>query len=276
MRAGWALTPRKFCERFSIVRCTNLYILLAKAEQNSNAISCRASEGTVWRRIKPHERSESTFKQADFPQATLQQAQKIASAIVDNFGGEHGSPPDIALALGISPTSSAWPPLAGASVAYGLTEGGVNANIIKLTNLGKKLVAPEEEGEDVAARREAILKPRILKEFFERYRRAKLPNDVIAVNVLKALGLTADRVQSALEIIKVNGRYAGIIRETPTGPFVNLDSPGVPAPAATPALPEQDSVAPESKTPEEEKLRPSALPASPAATSHFDTKLNRV
>jgi len=216
------------------------------------------------------------FKQADFPQAALQQAQKIASAIVDNFGGEHGSPPDIARALGISPTSSAWPPLAGASVAYGLTEGGVNANIIKLTNLGKKLVAPEEEGEDVAARREAILKPRILKEFFERYRRAKLPNDVIAVNVLKALGLTADRVQSALEIIKVNGRYAGIIRETPTGPFVNLDSPGVPAPAATPALPEQDSVAPESKTPEEEKLRPSALPASPAATSHFDTKLNRV
>src|SRR6266852_5060017 len=207
------------------------------------------------------------FKQADFPQATLQQAQKIASAIVDNFGGEHGSPPDIALALGISPTSSAWPPLAGASVAYGLTEGGVNANIIKLTNLGKKLVTREEEGEDVAARREAILKPRILKEFFERYRRAKLPNDVIAVNVLKALGLTADRVQSALEIIKVNGRYAGIIRETPTGPFVNLDSPGVP---------EQDSVAPESKTPEEEKLRPSALPASPAATSHFDTKLNRV
>jgi predicted nucleotide-binding protein len=216
------------------------------------------------------------FKQADFPQATLQQAQKIASAIVDNFGGEHGSPPDIALSLGISPTSSAWQPLAGASVAYGLTEGGVNANIIKLTTLGKKLVAPEEEGEDVAARREAILKPRILKEFFERYRRAKLPNDMIAVNVLKSIGLPADRVQSAIEIIKANGRYAGIIRETPTGPFVNLDSPGVPAPAATPGLPEHDSAAPESKTPEEESLRQSALPASPAATSHFDSKLNRV
>jgi hypothetical protein len=91
-------------------------------------------------------------------------------------------------------------------------------------------VVPEEEGEDIAARREAILKPRLLKEFFERYRRAKLPNDVIAVNVLKSLGLPADRVESALEIIKPNGRYAGIIRETPTGPFVNLDSPGVPAP----------------------------------------------
>src|SRR4030042_1680124 len=181
------------------------------------------------------------FKQADFPQTDLQQAQKIASALVDNFAGKEGSPPDIALAIGLSPTSSAWAPLAGSSVAYGLTDGGVNANLIKLTDLGRRLVAPEAEGEDLAARLEAILQPRILKEFFERYRRAKFPNDTIATNVLKAFHIPAERVASALEIVKTNGRYAGIIRETPTGPFVNLDSPGVPAPTATPALPEQDA-----------------------------------
>lgn len=49
------------------------------------------------------------FKQADFPQMDLQQAQKIASSIVDNFAAKEASPPDIALALAISPTSSAWP-----------------------------------------------------------------------------------------------------------------------------------------------------------------------
>ena len=75
----------------------------------------------------------SYFKQSDFPAETLQQAQKIASAIVDNFAGDGGSPPDIALAIGISPTSSAWPLLIGAAIAYGLTDGGVNANQIKLT-----------------------------------------------------------------------------------------------------------------------------------------------
>jgi predicted nucleotide-binding protein len=104
------------------------------------------------------------------------------------------------------------------------------------------LVAPEAEGEDLAARREAILKPKLLREFFEKYRRAKFPSDVIAVNVLKAMTLPSERVATALEIIKENGRYAGIIRETPTGPFINLDSPGVPAPAATPALPEQSTL----------------------------------
>jgi len=77
------------------------------------------------------------FKQADFPQTTLQQAQRIASAIVDNFAGDGGSPPDIALALPISPTSSAWQTLSGASVAYGLTKGGVNATLITLTLWGK-------------------------------------------------------------------------------------------------------------------------------------------
>lgn len=180
------------------------------------------------------------FMQADFPQTSLQQAQKIASAIVDNFAAKEGSPPDIALAIGVSPTSSAWPALAGSSIAYGLTEGGVNASAIKLTQLGRRLVAPEQEGDDLAARRQAILKPRISKEFFERYRRAKFPNDTIGGNVLGSLGLPKDRVKSALEIVKANGRYAGIIRETPTGPFVNLDSPGVPAPTATPALPDHD------------------------------------
>ncbi len=61
------------------------------------------------------------FKQSEFPLVSLQQAQKIAAAIVHNFAGAGGSPPDVALAIGISPTSSGWRSLAGASIAYGLT-----------------------------------------------------------------------------------------------------------------------------------------------------------
>ena len=46
--------------------------------------------------------------------------------------------------------------------------------------------------------------PRVLREFFERYRRAKFPNDTIANNVLKTMGLPADRAQTALDIVKAN------------------------------------------------------------------------
>lgn len=217
------------------------------------------------------------FKQADFPQTTLQQAQKIASALVDNFAGDSGSPPDVALALGISPTSSGWQSLAGASIAYGLTEGGVNANVMKLTMLGRRLVAPEAEGEDVVARREAILKPRILREFFEKYRRAKLPNETIAANVLRSLGLPADRAETSLEIIKINGSYAGIIRETPTGPFINLDSPGVPSPVATSDLSDLSNTSQSEDMPPTlaDSVGTTATERAPAAKV-FDTKTNRV
>jgi hypothetical protein len=224
------------------------------------------------------------FKQADFPLTTLQQAQKIASALVDNFAGKQASPPDIALAIGISPTSSGWRDLTGSSIGYGLTAGGVNANFIKLTPLGQKLVAPEAEGDDLEARREAIMRPRIAKEFFERYRRAKFPNDTIAANVLKSFGIPPDRGQSAVEILKANGRYAGIIRDTPTGPFVNIDSPGIPSPTATPALPEHsDEEGPSEasglsidsamvmEAPLTKTTKPQAVPATA-----FDPKNNRV
>jgi predicted nucleotide-binding protein len=228
---------------------------------------------------KPAAEKRAYFKQADFPQTTLQQAQKIASALVDNYAGKDASPPDLALALGISPTSSSWPALTGSAIAYGLTEGGVNANKIKLLALGRKLVAPEAEGQDLDARREAILKPRILKEFFERYRRAKFPNDAIAGNVLKSLGLPADRIETALEVVKANGRYAGIIRDTPTGPFVSLDSPGVPAPTATPETPEHEDHESIAGVPKLDASQAGAPPvATPARATQpgFDPKSNRV
>lgn len=175
------------------------------------------------------------FKQSDFPLFSLQEAQRVAAALMDDFGGREGSPPDVAISISASPSSSTWRDLAGASISYGLTEGGPNASVIKLLSLGKRLVAPEEEGEDLAARREAILKPRIAMEFFEKYRRAKFPSDLIAGNVLKSLGIPPDRLTTALSILKANGQYAGIIRDTPTGPFINLDSPGIPGPSTGPS-----------------------------------------
>ena len=219
------------------------------------------------------------FKQADFPLFTLQECQRVAGALIDNFGGREGTPPDIALAIGSSPTSSQWRDMAGAAIAYGLIDGGPQAAVMKLLPPGRKLAAPEEEGEDVAARREAILKPRIANEFFEKYRRAKFPNDVIAVNVLRALGIPPDRTEKALEILKANGRYAGIIRETPTGPFVSLDSPGIPGPTTTttPAVGAASAAVAADVVPVDEGAVPrtSAL-TPPSAASASDPNVNRV
>jgi len=163
------------------------------------------------------------ISQADIPNYTLEESLKIAQTLYDNFGGKPAAPHQVALALEISPTSSVWNLLPGASIAYGLTNGGKNANEISLAEFGKKIVATEEEGEDDIAKVEACLKPRIIKEFYERYNKAKFPKDVIAKNVLVSMGVPKEKVNEVYNIIYANGIYAKIIQETKTGPFVFID-----------------------------------------------------
>src|SRR4051812_15201013 len=89
--------------------------------------------------------------QAEFPNNSIQQALRIAQAIWDNFAGKGAAPHQIAMAIDMSPTSGTWRNLCGSSIAYGLTEGGYNAAQITLTDLGRRMVAPTEEGEDKRA-----------------------------------------------------------------------------------------------------------------------------
>jgi predicted nucleotide-binding protein len=163
--------------------------------------------------------------QTEFPNHTLQQALRIAHAIWDNFAGKGAAPHEIAMAVDMSPTSGTWRNLCGSSIAYGLTEGGYAASETTLTELGRRIVAPIDEDDDVTAQAEAALRPRILGQFFQKYNKAKFPTDQIARNVLVSMGLPKERAERALEILKENGQFTGIIRETKTGPFVAIDTP---------------------------------------------------
>ena len=168
--------------------------------------------------------------QTDFPQLSLEKALRIAQCLYDDFAGRSAPPHEIAIGLGISPTSGGWRNLCGTSIAYGLTEGGYGAQEIKLTTIGRKIVAPEADGDDIAGRAGAILEPRIMREFYEKYNKAKFPRDTIAENVLVSLGLPKERASVAVDILKENGNFAGVIRKTATGLFVALDSPRPPMP----------------------------------------------
>ena len=170
--------------------------------------------------------------QALLPKRSLRDAMLISQAINDQFGGGATAPHQVALALDISPTSSAWRDLTGSAVAYGLTEGASNSNTISLTDLGRRCVAPTEEGDDVRARAEASLRPKVLKDFFAKYNKAKFPSDVIARNVLvQNLDVPQDKADEIFEIIKDNGTYVGIIHQTKTGPYVAIEQPE-PAPTS--------------------------------------------
>jgi hypothetical protein len=182
---------------------------------------------------RPAERSDTGTgyaysSQADFPEVSLQEAQRIAAALADNFAAGGALPPAVAVAINLSPSSRTWRTVCDAAIAYGLTVGGPNAPAIRLTELGRRLVAPEADGEDVAARREAVLRPRIMRAFFHHYRFGKFPNEESALNFLRTFAIPSDRGPKAVEILLANGRYAGIVSDTPTGTLMNLHGPFVP------------------------------------------------
>jgi predicted nucleotide-binding protein len=192
------------------------------------------------------------------PSFTLQEAITIPAAMVENFAGKSAAPHDVAFAIGNSPTSSTWKMLSGASVAYGLTEGGYNANQISLTELGRAVVAGDRGSIKAAA-----LAPRIPKELFTRYDRQKFLKPEMASKILPSFGLPKDRTEKYYEILKANGLFAGLLRETGNGFFVALE--GLHAPAndveVETSAPPDNVVEFETRTAESESLP--LMPAQP-------------
>jgi hypothetical protein len=175
------------------------------------------------------------ISQSKIPKLPLSEAIRLAQSLKDDFDGKPTPPYQLAMAVDISPTSSNWPDLCGASIAYGLTTGGYNAQTISLADPGRRIVAPTTEGDDVKAKVEASLIPEIPNKFFQQYNHSKFPQDKIARNVLAQMGVPPERLDNILGILKLNGEFVGIIHQTKTGPFVAIDTPLPTSAAAGPA-----------------------------------------
>lgn len=134
---------------------------------------------------KKADKTRSYMSQEDIPAYELDEALLVAKAIFQQYGGHASTPLDVAAAMDLTPSSSKFRMLCGASIAYGLTSGGYNAAQISVTDLAKQIVEPQEEDADLAGKREAIMKPRILREFLSKYSGAQLPREDIGMNVLR-------------------------------------------------------------------------------------------
>lgn len=165
---------------------------------------------------------QQRVSQSVFPSISFYQALRVAQAIWDELAGEGGRPIDVAAAMGIQPSGGTWRTICGAAIAFGLTEGGYNASEIKLLPLGRRCVAPEEEGDDQAAMVEAFLKPSVLAAFLQKYDGKKFPGEQIGRNVLVSLGLPKDRAESAYAFLIADAEKLGVLQNIKGERFVNL------------------------------------------------------
>jgi hypothetical protein len=188
---------------------------------------------TAARQSEAEEGKRKYLSQTDVPAYGLNQALRVAQAIADNYGKNPTRPLRVAQALGIQPSSSSFRMMCGASIAYGLTDGGCNSELIAISPLGRRIIAPTREGDELAARREALLRPRVVRDFLTRYNESKVPNETIGRNVLEELGVPADRTQQVFGLIVESAREAGYLRDVRGQLYVDLDSSvAMPASAA--------------------------------------------
>ncbi len=109
------------------------------------------------------------LKQSDVPSASLDEALRVPQAIMDQCGGDSTTPLYLAKALQVDPKGSQLRVLSGAAMAFGLIDGGAQATSISVTDLAKRIIRPKEENDDLSAKREAVLIPRIFGDFLRKY-----------------------------------------------------------------------------------------------------------
>jgi CAP12/Pycsar effector protein, TIR domain len=168
------------------------------------------------------QKKRTYISQMDVPNNSLEDALRVPHALINNYGSKAATPLQIASALNMSPASGTFRNLCGSSIAYGLTFGGYNAKEITIEPLAKRILAPLDEGDDLAARREAALKPRILGEFIRKYESSPLPRHDIALNVLAEMGVPRERAESVYTLILDTAQSVGLIREIKNKQYIDL------------------------------------------------------
>jgi predicted nucleotide-binding protein len=181
-------------------------------------------------------RRRARLSQADVPSYSITEALRVPNTLRDEYGKQPTRPLMVAAALNMSPTGGTFRMITGAAVAYGLTDGAAQGETIGLTTLGRRAVAPTEEGDDSDALREAVLQPRVVRQFLERYDSSRVPSRSVAMNVLEDMDVPGNVTERALDMILENARVAGFIQEINGQAYVNLNGTkgGTPASAEAP------------------------------------------
>ena len=102
-----------------------------------------------------------------------------------------------------------------------------------MTPVGRRIVRPTVDGDDLVARREAFLKPRITREFLTTYNQAKVPREEIARNVLaERFNVPVSETGRVFKQIVDDARRLGLLTDIGGMEYVRLEGAGAAATAA--------------------------------------------
>lgn len=162
------------------------------------------------------------LKQSDVPLTSLEIALRVPQAVLDHYGGKPATPLQLAKALQMDPKGSQIRVLSGSAIAFGLTEGGAQSPSISVTPLARRIARPKSEGDDLLAKREAVLLPRVFRDFLTQYDGHPFPRQDIALNVLEDMGVPRAKAEDVLERIESSAKYVGFLDQIKDKTYVTL------------------------------------------------------
>jgi len=166
------------------------------------------------------------LSQMDVPAYSLEQCLRVPEAIIANYARRPTAPLKVAQAMNIQPKSSNFRMLTGAAIAYGLIKGGAQAPQIELLPLAVRILRPTKDGDEKTARREALLRPKVVGQFLRNYDGNLLPREDIAKNVLVEMGVPDDRSGLVLESILAGARQVGFVQSIKGKEYIYLERDG--------------------------------------------------
>lgn len=174
--------------------------------------------------MKQEKEKRVRVSQEDIPAYSLKEALRISTAIYENGGKAPMPPLRVASAMNLSPNSGQFRMMCGASIAYGLTTGGYNASTIALEALALRILHPTDDVTQAKAKREAFLKPKIIKNFVDKYKGSPLPKDQFGMNVLEDMGVPRERTALVYQNILKGLTEVGMIHEIKGKKYLDADS----------------------------------------------------
>jgi len=178
---------------------------------------------------------------SDFPKDSLESAMRIAMVIEESNAGQPYPPTDTAIALSVSPGSSAYRILLSSALKYGLTTGTYKSDYISLTSTGSTVAAPSSPEDRQKALLQAALTPTTLRAVYEYYRGKKLPEQQFFENtVVREFGIPKEHAGKLYNIFMSNLNMVGLLRKANTGLWVGAEA--APAPAGQPIPQTQDDM----------------------------------
>lgn len=120
---------------------------------------------------------------AKYPRHSLEKALRVPRAILEQNAGKECTDKDAAGFVGLASRSGSFTVEISSSIKYGLLERPSPGKIV-ITNLGKKILRPQESNDELEGLREAVLNTPCVSDVYNHYRGENFPDDKFFKNAL--------------------------------------------------------------------------------------------